>query len=55
MIGYSYCHSCSDYQALMPRSGSSDMGYDPMHVCGFCNEFLNSMSSARLRTCLRDR
>lgn len=38
--GYSYCHSCSDYQALMPRSDNS--GYDPMPVCAYCIESLNS-------------
>ena len=42
--GYSYCHSCSDFQALMPRSGT-ETGYDSMHVCGFCIEFLTSLSS----------
>lgn len=40
--GYSYCHSCSDYQALMPRSGA-ETGYDAMNVCSFCIEFLTSM------------
>ncbi|KAF8882505.1 hypothetical protein CPB84DRAFT_1686646 [Gymnopilus junonius] len=39
--GYSYCQSCSDYQALMPRSGA-EMGYDPMNVCAFCIEHLTS-------------
>ncbi|ETW77980.1 hypothetical protein HETIRDRAFT_435892 [Heterobasidion irregulare TC 32-1] len=38
--GYSYCSSCSDYQALMPRSGS-ESGYQPMPVCSFCIENLN--------------
>ncbi|KAF9010147.1 hypothetical protein BDQ17DRAFT_1388134 [Cyathus striatus] len=37
--GYSYCHSCSDFQALMPRSGTEN-GYDAANVCGFCIEFL---------------
>jgi hypothetical protein len=41
-LGYLYCYTCSDFQALMPRSGSD--GYDTMHVCGFCVEFLTSMS-----------
>jgi hypothetical protein len=40
--GYSYCHSCTDYQALMPRSGA-DTGYDAMNVCSFCIEFLTSV------------
>ena len=46
--GYSYCHSCTDFQALMPRRESSDLGavsgYDPMPVCAFCIEMLQSMS-----------
>lgn len=41
--GYSYCHSCSDYQALMPRRGN-ESGYDPVPVCGFCIELLQSRS-----------
>lgn len=40
-VGYQYCHSCSDYQALMPRSGA-ERGYDPMNVCAFCIELLSS-------------
>ncbi|TRM62035.1 hypothetical protein BD626DRAFT_570254 [Schizophyllum amplum] len=42
--GYSYCHSCSDYQALMPRETRSggNAGYDVVQVCSFCIEFLNS-------------
>ncbi|KAI3998372.1 hypothetical protein K525DRAFT_275257 [Schizophyllum commune Loenen D] len=41
--GYSYCHSCSDYQALMPRETRSgtNAGYDPAPVCAFCIEMLN--------------
>ncbi|KAI0090351.1 hypothetical protein BDY19DRAFT_888033 [Irpex rosettiformis] len=38
--GYSYCHSCSDYQALMPRNDNS--GYDTMPICAYCVESLNS-------------
>lgn len=38
--GYSYCHSCTDFQALMPRADRS--GYDPMPVCAYCIENLNS-------------
>lgn len=38
--GYSYCSSCSNYQALMPR----DSGYDPVAVCAYCIEQLNSTS-----------
>lgn len=30
----------------MPRSGSDMDGYESMHVCGFCIEFLTSTSSA---------
>ncbi|KAH9855317.1 hypothetical protein C2E23DRAFT_952114 [Lenzites betulinus] len=37
--GYAYCHSCSDFQALMPRRGS-ESGYDPAPVCAFCIELL---------------
>lgn len=44
--GYSYCHSCSDYQALMPRRGN-ESGYDPVPVCGFCIELLQSRSLRR--------
>ncbi|KAF9477956.1 hypothetical protein BDN70DRAFT_836974 [Pholiota conissans] len=44
--GYSYCHSCSDYQALMPRTGV-DTGYDVMNVCAFCIEFLNITASGK--------
>ncbi|PPQ67757.1 hypothetical protein CVT24_002767 [Panaeolus cyanescens] len=45
--GYSYCHSCSDYQALMPRAGQDQSGYDPMHVCGFCIEFLTITAAGK--------
>ncbi|KAI0947932.1 hypothetical protein AcW1_009566 [Taiwanofungus camphoratus] len=33
--GYSYCHSCTDFQALMPRGGT-ESGYDVVPVCAFC-------------------
>ncbi|KZT07079.1 uncharacterized protein LAESUDRAFT_725441 [Laetiporus sulphureus 93-53] len=33
--GYLYCHSCTDFQALMPRR-SSEPGFDVASVCGFC-------------------
>ncbi|KAI0298735.1 hypothetical protein B0F90DRAFT_1810874 [Multifurca ochricompacta] len=56
--GYSYCSSCSDYQALLPREGSG-AGYDPVPVCAFCIEnltitaggrtYLRSLSLARLK------
>ncbi|KAJ7158316.1 hypothetical protein C8R43DRAFT_995499 [Mycena crocata] len=44
--GYSYCHSCTDYQGLMPRTGS-DTGYDVMNVCAFCIEFLSMTAGGR--------
>ncbi|OAX34023.1 hypothetical protein K503DRAFT_786070 [Rhizopogon vinicolor AM-OR11-026] len=44
--GYSYCLSCADYQALMPRRGATS-GYDPVHVCAFCIEFLNITASSK--------
>ncbi|KAF8230333.1 hypothetical protein L208DRAFT_1109545, partial [Tricholoma matsutake] len=43
--GYSYCHNCTDYQALMPRSGQ-DAGYDSMNVCAYCIDFLTSTYTA---------
>ncbi|KAI9509022.1 hypothetical protein F5148DRAFT_1349640 [Russula earlei] len=56
--GYSYCSSCSDYQALMPREGPS-AGFDPVPVCAFCIEnltitaggrgYLRTLSLARLK------
>ncbi|KAI0261645.1 hypothetical protein BC834DRAFT_1028181 [Gloeopeniophorella convolvens] len=56
--GYSYCSSCSDYQALMPREGFG-AGYDPVPVCAFCIEnltitaggrnYLRNLSLARLK------
>ncbi|KII87610.1 hypothetical protein PLICRDRAFT_641825 [Plicaturopsis crispa FD-325 SS-3] len=51
--GYSYCSSCADYQALMPRSGPQGAGYDVMSVCAYCIDHLNSTwactSAARAR------
>ncbi|CAL1699373.1 unnamed protein product [Somion occarium] len=44
--GHSYCHSCTDYQALMPRSGT-ESGYDPMPVCAFCIENLTITAGGR--------
>ncbi|KAI0349708.1 hypothetical protein OH77DRAFT_1414525 [Trametes cingulata] len=44
--GYSYCHSCTDFQALMPRRGS-ESGYDPVPVCAFCIEFLQITASGK--------
>ncbi|KAF8524349.1 hypothetical protein BU17DRAFT_42956 [Hysterangium stoloniferum] len=45
--GYSYCSSCADYQALMPRSSSDNRGYDPQTVCAFCIEMLNITANSR--------
>jgi hypothetical protein len=47
--GYSYCSSCSDYQALMPRTSAdtgyqvTQTGYEVSSVCAYCIENLNSM------------
>ncbi|KAG8996140.1 hypothetical protein FRB90_012819 [Tulasnella sp. 427] len=51
MCGYTYCSSCCDHQALMPRSGA-ESGYDPASVCTFCIEPLTITASSRnqLRT-----
>ncbi|KZT65308.1 hypothetical protein DAEQUDRAFT_731575 [Daedalea quercina L-15889] len=56
--GYLYCHSCTDFQALMPRGGS-EMGYDPVPVCAFCidnltitaggKSYLRSLPLAKLK------
>jgi len=43
--GYSYCHSCSDFQALMQRNNKS--GYDPMPVCVYCIENLNITAAGK--------
>ena len=51
LVGYSYCSSCSDYQALMPREGRS-AGFDPVPVCAFCIENLTSTSPSWPFTCL---
>ncbi|KAI0739044.1 hypothetical protein C8Q80DRAFT_1203564 [Daedaleopsis nitida] len=49
--GYSYCNSCTDYQALMPRREQADIGgtsgYDPMPVCAFCIEMLQITASGK--------
>ncbi|KLO13325.1 hypothetical protein SCHPADRAFT_852640 [Schizopora paradoxa] len=49
--GYLYCHSCSDFQALMPRQGV-ETGYDPMSVCAFCIQYLTITAGGKgyLRT-----
>ncbi|KAJ7629363.1 hypothetical protein DFH06DRAFT_1225488 [Mycena polygramma] len=44
--GYSYCHSCTDYQGLMPRSGY-DTGYDAVNVCSYCIEYLTITAGGR--------
>ncbi|KAJ8589668.1 hypothetical protein M405DRAFT_738212, partial [Rhizopogon salebrosus TDB-379] len=46
--GYSYCMSCADHQALMPRRGTAS-GYDQVHVCAFCIEFLDITASSKTR------
>ena len=38
-LGYLYCNSCTDYQALMPRTGD-ESGYIVMPVCAYCIDFL---------------
>jgi hypothetical protein len=55
--GYSYCTSCCDYQALMPRTTAdqgyqllTQTGYDVSSVCGYCIENLNSASSFKYIT-----
>ncbi|KAK1219668.1 hypothetical protein PQX77_017619 [Marasmius sp. AFHP31] len=46
--GFMYCHNCTDYQALMPRSGGhGDSGYDLVNVCAFCIEFLQITAAGR--------
>ncbi|KAH8827370.1 hypothetical protein DL96DRAFT_1669924 [Flagelloscypha sp. PMI_526] len=45
--GYYYCHSCTDYQALMPRRAPNSNGYDMTHVCAFCIEVLNVTAAGR--------
>ncbi|KAI0760168.1 hypothetical protein C8Q74DRAFT_1208670 [Fomes fomentarius] len=51
LLGYLYCHSCTDYQALMPRREQSDLGatsgYDPIPVCAFCIEMLQITASGK--------
>ncbi|KAJ7512695.1 hypothetical protein B0H11DRAFT_4180 [Mycena galericulata] len=44
--GYSYCNSCTDYQGLMPRTGS-ETGYDVMNVCAYCIEYLTITAGGR--------
>ncbi|GBE84007.1 hypothetical protein SCP_0510660 [Sparassis crispa] len=46
--GYSYCHSCTDYQALMPRSGQAS-GYDVVPICAFCVENLTITAAGKGR------
>ncbi|KZO94206.1 hypothetical protein CALVIDRAFT_484582 [Calocera viscosa TUFC12733] len=41
--GYTYCHSCSDHQALKRR----ESGYDPVHVCAYCIDNLTVTSYGR--------
>lgn len=53
--GFGYCSSCTDYQALMPRSGSA-RGYDLAPVCAFCIEMLHGTCSfaQTIFNCLHD-
>ncbi|KZT60933.1 hypothetical protein CALCODRAFT_428614 [Calocera cornea HHB12733] len=44
--GFSYCHSCSDHQALKRRNGP-EAGYDPVHVCAYCIDNLTMTSYGR--------
>ncbi|KAK0203416.1 hypothetical protein DFS33DRAFT_1383675 [Desarmillaria ectypa] len=43
--GYSYCHGCTDYQALMPRADSN--GYEALNVCAYCIEFLQMTAASK--------
>nr|GAT52958.1 RING-finger domain-containing protein [Mycena chlorophos] len=46
--GYMYCHSCTDYQAMMPRSATDGAsGYDAVNVCAYCIEYLNITAGGR--------
>jgi len=49
--GFGYCSSCTDFQALIPRSGPS-RGYDLAPVCAFCIDMLNvtTLSRSQLRS-----
>ncbi|OCH85777.1 hypothetical protein OBBRIDRAFT_821399 [Obba rivulosa] len=44
--GYSYCQSCSDFQALMPRAGP-EAGHDVVPVCAFCIENLTITAAGK--------
>ncbi|KAL1746846.1 hypothetical protein HDZ31DRAFT_61788 [Schizophyllum fasciatum] len=47
--GYSYCHSCTDFQALMPRAvrAGANAGYDVVPVCAFCADVLSITATPR--------
>lgn len=49
--GYLYCSSCTDFQALLPRSGPN-VGYELVPVCAYCMDMLSITSSSKnkLRT-----
>ncbi|KZT03353.1 uncharacterized protein LAESUDRAFT_634390, partial [Laetiporus sulphureus 93-53] len=49
--GYLYCHSCMDFQALMPHRGNGP-GFDVTSVCGFCID--NLMITAGRKSYLRE-
>ncbi|KDQ09376.1 hypothetical protein BOTBODRAFT_191140 [Botryobasidium botryosum FD-172 SS1] len=44
---YSYCSSCCDHKALMPRTGDAPAGYDVVSVCSNCIENLTITASGR--------
>ncbi|EKM58134.1 uncharacterized protein PHACADRAFT_182515 [Phanerochaete carnosa HHB-10118-sp] len=45
--GHLYCQSCTDYQALMPRQGGGNAGYDPASVCAYCIENLTITAAGK--------
>ncbi|GJE85480.1 RING-finger domain-containing protein [Phanerochaete sordida] len=45
--GHLYCQSCTDYQALMPRQGDGNSGYDPVAVCAYCIENLTITAAGK--------
>ena len=53
--GHLYCQSCTDFQALMPRQGEGNAGYDVVPVCGYCLHNLNSKCPAPCAAALSPR
>ncbi|KAH8101106.1 hypothetical protein BXZ70DRAFT_934446 [Cristinia sonorae] len=54
--GYTYCHTCTDYTALMPRSAGIEdhyyaaapgPGYDIVQVCAYCVKYLNITAKSK--------